>query len=150
MGNDNFFPFGLTAPEVYALRASGYDPAACYHSNPQLRAVIDLVQQGFFSRGDPALFRPLFNPQQMHDPYLLMADFASYIECQEKVSQAFAEPARWQRMSVLSCARSGRFSSDRAIREYCERIWHIEPVPVRLLHRASGAPWQGESPVRAA
>jgi len=150
VGNDNFFPFGLTAPEVYALRASGYDPAAYYHSNPQLRAVIDLVQQGFFSRGDPALFRPLFNPQQMHDPYLLMADFASYIECQEKVSQAFAEPARWQRMSVLSCARSGRFSSDRAIREYCERIWHIEPVPVRLLHRASGAPWQGESPVRAA
>ncbi|CAJ96349.1 Glucan phosphorylase [Cupriavidus necator] len=149
VGNDNFFPFGLTAPEVYGLRASGYDPAAYYHSNPQLRAVIDLVQQGFFSRGDPGLFRPLFDPQQRHDPYLLMADFASYIECQEKVSQAFAEPARWQRMSVLSCARSGRFSSDRAIREYCERIWHIEPVPVRLLHRASGAPWQVESPAHA-
>ncbi|MDT4809665.1 Maltodextrin phosphorylase [compost metagenome] len=142
VGNDNFFPFGLTAPEVYALRASGYDPAAYYHSNPQLRAVIDLVQQGFFSRGDPALFRPLFDPQAGHDPYLLLADFASYIECQQIVSDAYADPDRWQRMSVLSCARSGRFSSDRAIREYCERIWNVEPVPVRLLHRASGAPWQ--------
>jgi len=140
IGADNFFSFGLTAPEVYALRDSGYDPAACYRDNDELRAVIDLVQHGFFSRGDAGMFRPLFDERLQQDPYFLLADFASYVHSQEQASAAFAEAARWQRMSVLSCARSGRFSSDRAIREYCERIWQVDPVPVRLLHMASGAP----------
>ncbi|CAG9182707.1 Maltodextrin phosphorylase [Cupriavidus laharis] len=149
IGADNFFPFGLTAPEVYALRAAGYDPAAYYHRNPELRAVIDLVQQGFFSHGDPGVFRGLFDEQLRQDPYMLLADFGAYVECQRRVCEAYVQPQRWQRMSVLSCARSGYFSSDRAIHEYCERIWKVEPVPVHLLHRASGAPRHADSRIRA-
>jgi starch phosphorylase len=140
IGADNFFSFGLTTGEVNVLKASGYAPAAYYQNNAQLRAVIDLIHQGFFSRGDHTLFRPLFDEHLQHDPYLLLADFASYMDCQERVSNAFRDSRRWQRMSVLSCARSGRFSSDRAIREYCERIWKAGPVPVQLLHRAAGGP----------
>jgi starch phosphorylase len=138
VGADHFFGFGLTAPEVYALRAAGYDPALYYHRNPELRAVIDLIEQGFFSHGDPAVFRQLFDGHPRHDPYLLLADFDAYIACQQRVCETYMQPQRWQRMSVLSCARSGHFSSDRAIREYCERIWKVRPVPVHLLHRASG------------
>ncbi len=149
IGADNFFPFGLTAPEVYALREAGYDPAAYYHRNDELRAVIDLIHQGFFSHGDATVFRGLFDEHLRHDPYLLLADFGAYIDSQQRVCETYVQPQRWQRMSVLSCARSGRFSSDRAIREYCERIWQVEPVPVHLLHRASGAPRQADSPIRA-
>ena len=148
IGADNFFSFGLTASEVYALREGGYSPAAYYRGNEELRAVIDLIHQGFFSRGDPGMFRPLFDDCLRHDPYFLLADFASYVDSQNQVSAAFAEAVRWQQMSVLSCARSGRFSSDRAIREYCERIWKVGPVPVRLLHRASGSPRHLETSVR--
>lgn len=139
IGADNFFPFGLSASEVYALKASGYRPLSVYEADPELRAVIDLVRQGFFSKGDPSVFQPLFDGLLQHDPYLLLADFASYVHCQQDVSNAYADQARWQRMSVLSCARSGHFSSDRAIQEYSERVWRVEPVPVSLLRASMGA-----------
>nr|WP_227460821.1 glycogen/starch/alpha-glucan phosphorylase [Cupriavidus pauculus] len=138
IGAENFFPFGLNATEVYALKAAGYHPANYYDSSPELRAVVDLIQHGFFSKGDAAVFRPLFDGLLQHDPYMLMADFASYLQCQREVSAAYADTQRWQRMSVLSSARSGRFSSDRAIREYAERVWHVKAVPVCLLRRSSG------------
>jgi len=138
IGADNFFSFGLNAAEVQGLLSAGYHPSDFYHGSPELRAVVDLIQHGFFSKGDTALFAPLFHGLLEHDPYLLMADFASYFQCQQQVSAAFADTVRWQRMSILSCSRSGRFSSDRAIREYCERVWHVERVPVSLLHRSSG------------
>nr|WP_144826998.1 glycogen/starch/alpha-glucan phosphorylase [Cupriavidus gilardii] len=137
IGAENFFPFGLSASEVYALKASGYRPADYYESHSELRAVIDLLSQGFFSRGDPTVFQPIFGNLLHHDPYMLLADFASYVLCQNDVTAAFSDQPRWDRMSVLSSARSGRFSSDRAIREYCERIWRVQPVPVPLLHRAA-------------
>lgn len=137
IGADNFFPFGLSASEVYAMKEAGYRPETFYESEPELRAVIDLIGQGFFSRGDPSVFQPMMNDLLRHDPYMLLADFASYIHCQQDVSTAFSDQARWQRMSVLSCARSGRFSSDRAIREYCERVWQVGRVQVPLLHRAA-------------
>ncbi|MDW3683445.1 glycogen/starch/alpha-glucan phosphorylase [Cupriavidus sp. CV2] len=139
IGADNFFPFGLTATEVYALKAAGYRPSMFFDGNAELRAVIGLARQGFFSKGDAAVFQPLFDGLLQHDPYLLLADFASYLHCQQDVSAAFADQERWQRMSVLSSARSGHFSSDRAIQEYCSRIWHVGPVPVPLLHQASDA-----------
>jgi len=145
VGAENFFHFGLSVSEVHSLRETGYDPAALYRSNAELRAVVDLVQQGFFSHGDAGLFHPLFDEHLRHDPYCLLADFASYVDCQQRVCADFRKPANWQRMSVLSCARSGQFSSDRAIREYAERIWKVEAVPVRLLHRASGAPGHAEA-----
>jgi len=104
-----------------------------------LRDVIDLIRSGFFSRGDGELFRPLIDGLLNHDPYLLLADFQSYVECQAQVSQAFGDTERWTRMSILNTARSGRFSSDRTIREYCADIWRVKAVPIQLLsHKEAG------------
>jgi starch phosphorylase len=139
VGADNFFLFGLSAPEVYALKTQGYRPMDYYSANQQLRDVIDLIRAGFFTRGDTELFRPLIDGLLHHDPYLVLADFQSYIECQAAVSQAYADTEHWTRMSILNTARSGRFSSDRTIREYCADIWRVKPVPIHLLtHEEAG------------
>ena len=140
VGAENFFLFGLTAPQVHALKAQGYRPMDYYQANQGLRDVIDLIRNGFFSRGDTELFRPLIDGLLYQDPYLLLADFQSYIECQAKVSQAYRDTERWTRMSILNTARSGKFSSDRTIREYCTDIWDVPPVPIQLLtHEEAGA-----------
>jgi starch phosphorylase len=99
----------------------------------ELAEVLDLVGSGFFSRGDTQLFRPLLDNLMHHDPYLVLADFASYRDCQQQVSTAWADSDAWTRMSILNSAHSGMFSSDRTIREYCRDIWNANPVPVRLL-----------------
>jgi starch phosphorylase len=139
VGAENFFLFGLSAPEVHALKTQGYRPRDYYGSNQGLRDVIDLVRNGFFSRGDTELFRPLIDGLLNEDPYLVLADFQSYVECQGKVSEAFADTERWTRMSILNTARSGKFSSDRTIREYCADIWGVKPVPIQLLtHEEAG------------
>jgi len=88
---------------------------------------------GFCSRGDPELFRPLIEDLVGHDPYMVMADYGAYAECQDRVSRAYSDADAWTRMSILNVARSGMFSSDRTIREYCRDIWKVEQVPVRLL-----------------
>jgi starch phosphorylase len=94
--------------------------------------VIDLIASGFFSKGDREVFRPLVDHLLNHDEYMVLADFQSYIDCQERVSQAYLDPERWSRMSILNVARSGFFSSDRAIREYCDEIWKVKPVRIEL------------------
>ena len=140
VGAENFFLFGLSAPEVYALKAGGYRPMDYYNANQGLRDVIDLIRSGFFSRGDTELFRPLMDDLLYHDPYLLLADFQAYIDCQNMVSDAYGDVDRWTRMSILNSARSGKFSSDRTIREYCADIWHAKPVPIQLLtHTQAGS-----------
>jgi starch phosphorylase len=136
VGAENFFLFGLSAEEVYGLKARGYRPMDYYHGNQGLRDVIDLIRSGFFSRGDTELFRPLIDGLLYDDPYLLLADFQSYIECQDKVAAAYRDTERWTRMSILNTARSGKFSSDRTIGEYCTDIWRVEPVPIHLLTHA--------------
>jgi len=136
VGAENFFLFGLSAPEVYALKAKGYRPMDYYNANQGLRDVIDLIRSGFFSRGDTELFRPLMDGLLYQDPYLLLADFQSYIDCQNKVSDAYGDSDRWTRMSILNTARSGKFSSDRTIREYCADIWRVKSVPIQLLTHA--------------
>ncbi len=136
VGAENFFLFGLSAEEVYALQARGYRPMDYYNANHGLRDVLDLIRSGYFSRGDTELFRPLVDGLLYHDPYLLLADFQSYIECQEKVAEVYRDTERWTRMSILNTARSGKFSSDRTIREYCEEIWRVRPVPIHLLTHA--------------
>jgi len=136
VGAENFFLFGLSAAEVHALKTQGYKPMDYYNANQELRDVIDLIRSGFFSRGDTELFRPLIDGLLNTDPYLLLADFQSYIECQATVSQAYGQPERWTRMSILNTARSGKFSSDRTIREYCADIWQVKPVPIQLLTHA--------------
>jgi len=133
VGAENFFMFGLSTPEVYALKSQGYRPMDFYHGNPHLRDVADLIRSGFFSRGDADLFKPLIDGLINHDPYLLFADFQSYVDCQSQVSAAYEDVDRWTRMSILNTARSGRFSSDRSIREYCADIWRANSVPIHLL-----------------
>jgi starch phosphorylase len=129
VGPESFFLFGLTTPEVAARKAAGYVPYDYYHSNAALREVIDALSDGFFSRGDRELFRPMIHALLEHDEYMLFADFQSYVECQTKVSEAHMDAERWSRMSILNTARSGKFSSDRSIRDYCDRVWNINTVP---------------------
>ncbi|HWK50900.1 MAG TPA: glycogen/starch/alpha-glucan phosphorylase [Steroidobacter sp.] len=131
VGAKNFFLFGLTAEQVAQTKAHGYRPLE--HMTPELQEVIALINSGFFSRGDTELFRALTDGLVWHDPYLVFADFESYSECQLQVSQAYRDVDHWTRMSILNSARSGKFSSDRTIREYCADIWHAPSVPVRLL-----------------
>jgi starch phosphorylase len=133
VGADNFFLFGLSAAQVATLKQQGYRPMDVYRSQPQLKEVVDLIASGFFSRGDVELFRPLVDCLLHQDPYLVLADFAAYADCQRVVSQAYADRERWTRMSILNVARSGKFSSDRAIRDYLHDIWRVEPVPVDLI-----------------
>jgi starch phosphorylase len=136
VGAENFFLFGLSTPEVYSLKAQGYRPMDYYESNPQLRDVIDLIRSGFFSHGDGDLFKPLIDGLLGADPYMLLADFQSYMECQARVTAAFKDKDRWTRMSILNTARSGLFSSDRTIREYCADIWNVKAVPIHLISHA--------------
>ncbi|WP_239121538.1 MULTISPECIES: glycogen/starch/alpha-glucan phosphorylase [Spirulina sp. CCY15215] len=132
VGAENFFLFGLTTEQVYALKAKGYNPWDYYNGNESLREAIALIQSGFFSHGDGNLFKPLLDSLLYGDPYLLFADYQSYIECQDRVSLAYRDQENWTRMAILNVARMGKFSSDRSIREYCEDIWDVKPVPVEL------------------
>ncbi len=130
VGYDHFFLFGMTAGEVRQRLASGYRPFDHYQADPELRAAIDAIADGTFSNGDRELFRPLVENLLGFDPYMLLADYRSYVDCQGEVDRAWSDPERWTRSSVLNVARIGQFSSDRAIREYCRDIWHVQPVPI--------------------
>lgn len=132
VGEENFFLFGKTVQQVNEVRAAGYRPLDIYHQNEELREVIDLINSGHFSHGDGGLFRPLTDNLLNSDPFLVCADFQSYIDCQAQVSQAYQDQEQWSRMSLLNVARCGRFSSDRAIREYNEEIWRVPPLPVEI------------------
>ncbi len=135
VGAENFFLFGLTAGQVQATWREGYDPMAHYRAGDELRAVVDLIRDGHFSRGDRDLFAPVVDSLLAGDPYRLMADFQPYVDCQARVSAAYGEPENWTRMAILNVARMGRFSSDRSVREYCERIWRVQPVKIDLRKR---------------
>ncbi|HEY9751963.1 MAG TPA: glycogen/starch/alpha-glucan phosphorylase [Coleofasciculaceae cyanobacterium] len=132
VGADHFFLFGLTTEEVYALKSRGYHPHDYYESNAELKLAIDRIASGFFSHGDPHLFKPLVDHLLYHDEYLLLADYQSYIECQDRVSQVYQDVDDWTRMAILNIARMGKFSSDRSIQEYCDQIWKVKAVPVDL------------------
>jgi starch phosphorylase len=131
VGPENFFLFGLTVEQVAALKKRGYDPWEWYRNDRRLKAVLDAVASGAFSPGEPALFRPIVDSLlNGGDPYLVLADFAAYCAAQEEVERAYRDPDRWTRMAILNVARSGKFSSDRTIREYAEQIWDVTPVPI--------------------
>jgi len=135
VGPENFFLFGLTAEEVRAKRAAGYHPWDYYNSNQHLREAIDLIRSGHFSHGDTNLFNPIVDSLLRNDPYMLFADYQSYVDCQDRVSGAYQNTENWVRMSILNTARMGKFSSDRAIREYSEAVWNAKPVKVALEKR---------------
>jgi starch phosphorylase len=131
VGAENFFLFGLTVEQVAALRRRGYDPWEVYRTDRRVKAVLDALSSDVFSPGEPGLFRPIVDSLlNGGDPYLVLADFAAYCACQEEVERAYRDRERWTRMAILNVARTGKFSSDRTIREYAEQIWGIEPVRV--------------------
>nr|MCU0974564.1 glycogen/starch/alpha-glucan phosphorylase [Burkholderiales bacterium] len=130
VGAENFFLFGLAVDEVRELRARGYRPRELYETNATLREVLGLMASGDLTRGDAELFRPLVDNLLYDDPFLVLADFQAYVDCQERVSALWRDPQAWTRMSILNTARMGKFSSDRSIRDYCERIWEVGPMPL--------------------
>ncbi len=133
VGADNIFVFGLDSGGVQALKAEGYDPMRYYYGNPTLRRVIDQIRRGTFSPDQIDLFGPITDSLLFQgDPYLLLADFESYVACQDRVSRAFLDRDGWARMSILNTARMGKFSTDRTISEYARDIWGVLPVPITL------------------
>jgi starch phosphorylase len=127
VGAENFFLFGLTVSEVVELKRRGYRPRDYYEQNQTLREVIDFIASGELGHGDTGLFRPIVDNLLNDDPYLLLADYQSYIDAQEQVSALWRDQRAWTRKSILNSARMGKFSSDRSIRDYCRQVWQIEP-----------------------
>jgi glycogen phosphorylase len=130
VGADNFFLFGLNAEEASHRWLSGHWPRIVLEKDPELAGIIDLISSGAFSRGDRNLFAPLVRSLTETDPFLVLADFRSYVDAQKRVAAAWLDRERWTRSSILNVARAGAFSSDRAIREYSTRIWRVAPVDV--------------------
>jgi starch phosphorylase len=129
VGEENIFIFGLTAPQVADLRAQGYSPRQLYEANPMLREVLDQIRDGAFSPGEPGRYHALYDLLvNFGDHYLLLADFASYIEKQDEVDALYRQHEEWTRRSILNVAGMGVFSSDRTIAEYAEDVWHVTPV----------------------
>jgi glycogen phosphorylase len=131
-GPENFFLFGLTESEVEQVKRDGYCPSDYIDANDELKAVLDLISNGQFSHGDIEVFKPLVDNLRHDDPFLVVADYAAYVACQDTVAAAWQDRDAWSRMSILNSARSGKFSSDRAIAQYCDDIWNVGPVTVRL------------------
>lgn len=139
VGKENFFLFGLDAAEVQTLKSGGYDPRSWYEGNEQLRQAIDQIAAGTFSNGDRDMFRPLVDNLLNRDEYLVLADYQSYIDCQDRVSAAYRDRKKWAEMSILNVAGMGKFSSDRAIREYGEKIWKTATIidPTKYVYAGS-------------
>jgi len=130
VGEENFFLFGLTAEEVLNTKQNGYNPKTYYNENKNLREVLDSIAAGEFSDGDRDLFRPIVDALLERDEYMLLADYASYIDCHDRAAGAYREEQSWALMSILNSARCGFFSSDRTMRQYCDEIWKVEPIKV--------------------
>jgi starch phosphorylase len=136
VGPENFFLFGMTASEAEERQAGGYQPRSVYESNTELRKAIDRIADGTFSSGGSGLFRPIVDSLLNQDPFMVLADYESYIACQSEVARAYGDSDHWAAMSILNVARIGRFSSDRAIRDYCLDIWDI-PISEKPLRKAA-------------
>jgi starch phosphorylase len=125
VGSENFFLFGLEANQVFDLKASGYDPAVYIEADDELQLALEAISNGYFSNGDSEVFQPLIRHLHDHDEFLVCADYRSYIDKQDEVAKAYSDRLGWTRMSLLNSARSGFFSSDRTMREYCRDIWKV-------------------------
>ena len=123
VGKENFFLFGKNEEEISDLWRHGYNPQD--HMCPELWEAVNLIQGGHFTHGDKEVFKPLMDNLLNHDPFCVMADFNDYIAAQDRVSDAWRDKDNWNRMAVINTARSGFFSSDRSIADYCTKIWGI-------------------------
>jgi len=129
---ENFFLFGKTESEIMDLKNNNYSPKTFIDQCPELNEVLRLIEIGHFSNGDKELFKPLLNSLTGHDPFFVMADFEDYLNKQDEVSKCWNNKKSWNKMALLNTARSGIFSSDRSIREYCKSIWKVSPMPVEI------------------
>jgi len=132
VGEKNLFVFGMDSEAVQRLRSEGYQPSHFLETNPELEEVLKMIESGFFNPKHPELYRELCNGLREHDHFMLLADFESYCEVQEKVIEARRDPEEWTRKSIMNTAGSGKFSSDRTIREYAQEIWNVEAMPTEL------------------
>lgn len=130
IGADNFLLFGLTTEQVLELKNKGYNPQDYINSNEELKAVFDTIKTQFFTE-NPDLFKPLIDSLIYHDEFMVCADFKSYLDCQSRADKIYRDKTQWTKMSILNTARMGKFSSDRAIEEYCKEIWHVKPVQIQ-------------------
>jgi starch phosphorylase len=128
VGEENFFLFGLDAAEVKEMR-SNYNPAAIIDADADLKAVMQLLQSGYFNQFESGLFDPIIDSiHSEHDPWLTAADFRGFIDAQQQVAEAYRDQDRWTRMSILNAANSGKFSTDRTMLDYNEDIWKLSPI----------------------
>lgn len=129
VGEDNIFIFGNTTEQLAEIRALGYQPRAIYDANPTLRAVLEAIRDGVFSPAEPSRYHQIFDVLvQWDDHYLLLADYASYVDTQARVDALYRKPEDWSRRALLNIAGMGRFSSDRTISEYADTIWRVKAV----------------------
>jgi starch phosphorylase len=139
VGAENFFLFGLDTQQVQELRSCGYSPRAHYEQNSSLREVMDFIASGALAPSEPELFRPLVENLLWHDPFLVLADYQSYVQCQQRVSALWRDQEQWTHKSILNAARMGKFSSDRSIHEYCAQVWKVKPVTVTTVETQTSA-----------
>jgi starch phosphorylase len=129
VGADNIFIFGMTADEVAAQRVAGYAPSEIARANPELKRTLDMIDSGFFSPGNLADGKPIVDRLLSDgEPYFVLADFDAYSKAQDAVDALYLRPDDWSRRTSANALNMGIFSSDRSVREYAERIWHIKPV----------------------
>lgn len=130
VGEENIFIFGLLADEVVKLKSSGYNPRTYYERNKMLKRVVDMISSDFFSKNEPGIFKPIIDSLMGVDYYCLFADYQSYVDAQDEVSKLYLNQDEWTKKAILNVARVGKFSSDRSIKEYAEKIWKVEPVKI--------------------
>ncbi|HCL13421.1 MAG TPA: glycogen phosphorylase [Alteromonas sp.] len=132
VGDDNIFIFGLTVDEVNELKASGYKPYDYYYKNPEIKAVLDWLETDYFTPGKPGALASIKQSLLDHgDQYLVLADYEAYSKAQEEVDKAYRDKERWAKMAIINTAKMGKFTSDRSIRDYVERIWKLNACPVQ-------------------
>ena len=138
VGEDNIFIFGKTTDEVEQCRRNGYNPFDYYHENPALKEVLDMIGSGYFSANETNRFQAIIDTLTSHgDHYLVLADYAAYVSCQEQVANLYCDQDNWTRKAILNTANMGKFSSDRTIREYAEEIWNAKAVDIHLANDAT-------------
>jgi starch phosphorylase len=131
VGEDNIFIFGLLANEVIQLKQSGYNPSEYYRKNKNLKRVIDMISSNYFSKKEPGIFDDMIRGLMTVDYYCLFADYQSYIDAQDKVSELYRDQEEWTKKAILNVARIGKFSSDRSVKDYAEKIWKVKPVKIK-------------------
>ncbi len=131
VGKENIFIFGLIADEVFSLKTNGYFPREYYEKNAELKRVIDMIRSNYFNKSEPGIFDPIIDGLLNVDYYCLFADYESYIKTQDKVSKLYLDQDKWTKKSIYNVARIGKFSSDRSIKEYADKIWGVKPISIK-------------------